>query len=71
VLGIRQSVHRRWTPEQDASKCNDREIAGKLGRSLSPVENRRTRLRIPAPNPGWRFFAPEEDALLGTASNDF
>jgi hypothetical protein len=33
------------------------------------VENRRTRLKIPVPKPGWRLFTPEEDALLGTATD--
>lgn len=62
-------IRQEWTPEQDAlfSQCNDEEIAGKLGRTLSSVENRRGRLKIRTPKPGWRFFTPEEDALLGTA----
>ena len=58
-------------PDQDAlfKKCSDKEIAEQLGRTLSSVENRRTRLKIRVPKPGWRFFTPEEDALLGTASD--
>jgi hypothetical protein len=71
VLGIRNIIRHKWTPDQDAlfSKCNDKEIAEELGRTLSSVENRRTRLKIRVPKPGWRFFTPEEDALLGTASD--
>lgn len=70
-MGIRQIVRHEWTPEQDARfrELNDKEIAEKLGRTLSSVENRRTRLKIKVPKPGWRFFTPEEDALLGTASD--
>jgi hypothetical protein len=70
-LGIRQIVRRSWKATDNAlfSKFNDKEIARKLGRTLSSVENRRTRLKIPVPNPGWRFFTPAEDALLGTAAD--
>jgi hypothetical protein len=70
VLGICQIIRRNWTLDQDALflRCNDKEIAEKLGRTLSSVENRRTRLKIHVPKPGWRFFTPEEDALLCTVS---
>jgi hypothetical protein len=68
TLGVCAIVRREWTPEQDQlfKRLNDREIAQKLGRTQSSVENRRTRLKIPVPKPGWRFFTAEEDALLGT-----
>lgn len=69
ILGIRQITRRNWTPAEDKlfNKLNDKELAEKIGRTISSVENRRTRLKIPVPNPGWRLFTPEEDALLGTA----
>jgi len=69
ILGIRQIVRRSWTPAEDRlfAELNDNELAEKLGRTISSVENRRTRLKIPVPKPGWRFFTPEDDALLGTA----
>jgi hypothetical protein len=69
LLGIRQITRRNWTPAEDKlfNKLNDKELAEKFGRTISSVENRRTRLRIPVPKPGWRLFTPEEDALLGTA----
>jgi hypothetical protein len=71
TLGVCAIVRREWTPEQDQlfSRLNDREIAQQLGRTQSSVENRRTRLKIPVPKPGWRFFSAEEDALLGTATD--
>jgi hypothetical protein len=66
---VRSFVRRAWTPQEDRlfGRLNDPEIAQKLGRTQSSVENRRTRLKIPVPKPGWRFFTPAEDALLGTA----
>jgi hypothetical protein len=33
------------------------------------VENRRFRLDVPVPKLGWSYFTPEEDALLGTATD--
>jgi hypothetical protein len=69
LLGVRSIVRHAWTPEQDRlfGELNDKEIAQQLGRTQSSVENRRTRLKIPVPKPGWRFFTAAEDALLGTA----
>jgi len=48
------AVRRAWTANEDAlfGKFNDKEIAAKTGRTLSSVENRRTRLKIRVPKPG-------------------
>ena len=71
VLGVRSVVHRAWTPKEDRllGRLNNMELAQKLGRTRSFVENRRKRLKIPVPKPHWRFFTAAEDALLGTASD--
>jgi hypothetical protein len=71
LLGIRQHNPKRWTAKEDAlfTKFNNDELAKKLRRSLSSIENRRTRLKVGTPRPGWRYFTPAEDALLGTASD--
>lgn len=47
----------------------DAEAATKLDRTIAGVAERRTRLGISPIDPGWRFFTPEEDKLLGTASD--
>jgi hypothetical protein len=71
LLGVRQHNPKPWTAKEDAlfTKFNNDELAKKLGRSLSSIENRRTRLKVGTPRPGWRYFTPEEDAVLGTASD--
>jgi hypothetical protein len=67
-LGIEAGAHREWKLSEDVllGKMSDAELARKLKRTVSSIENRRQRLGIRAANPGWRRFTPEEDALLGT-----
>jgi hypothetical protein len=43
----------------------DAEVAAKIGRSASAARQKRERLGIPNPEPGW--WTDEEIALLGTA----
>ena len=57
-----------WTEEEDAllGKFTDKEVARKLGYSLSRVRRRRWLLGLPNNNPNNRHWTKEEIALLGT-----
>jgi len=58
-----------WTQEEDAllKQFCDAEVARRLGRSLSGVKKRRSKLGLPQTDPPFVWWKPEEDKLLGTA----
>ena len=66
--GAPRSMPPPWTREEERllGMRSDAELARLLGRTVGAVALRRSRRRIPHPNPSARRWSPDERALLGT-----
>ena len=61
---------RPWTREEEAllGRIPDEEIARKTGRPLGSISNKRRELGLRKPGARRKYWMPEEERILGTAS---